>query len=37
MERKLVNPIGVIVDSFGVGVREGLTKAKEDGADGVQI
>lgn len=37
MKRKLVNPIGVIVDSFGVGVREGLRKAKEVGADGVQI
>lgn len=34
---KLVNKIGVIVDSFGVGVREGLKKAKEAGADGVQI
>ncbi|PLT45706.1 hypothetical protein B8V81_4137 [Paenibacillus pasadenensis] len=31
------NPIGVIVDSFQVGVREGLRKAKEVGADGVQI
>jgi L-ribulose-5-phosphate 3-epimerase len=29
--------IGVIVDSFRVGVREGLIKAKEVGADGVQI
>ncbi|WP_373231121.1 sugar phosphate isomerase/epimerase family protein [Cohnella sp.] len=29
--------IGVIVDSFRVGVREGLLKAKEVGADGVQI
>lgn len=34
---KLTNKIGVIVDSFGVGVREGLKKAKEVGADGVQI
>ncbi|MFB9326772.1 sugar phosphate isomerase/epimerase family protein [Paenibacillus aurantiacus] len=34
---KLTNPIGVIVDSFGVGVREGLRKAKDVGADGVQI
>jgi L-ribulose-5-phosphate 3-epimerase len=34
---KLSNKIGVIVDSFGVGVREGLRKAKEVGADGVQI
>ncbi|NMO95425.1 sugar phosphate isomerase/epimerase family protein [Paenibacillus lemnae] len=33
----LNNKIGVIVDSFGVGVREGLIKAKEVGADGVQI
>ena len=31
------NPIGVIVDSFGVGLREGLVKAKDAGADGVQI
>ncbi|MFC5699682.1 sugar phosphate isomerase/epimerase family protein [Cohnella faecalis] len=29
--------IGVIVDSFRVGVREGLTKARNVGADGVQI
>ncbi|RXZ83516.1 sugar phosphate isomerase/epimerase [Paenibacillaceae bacterium] len=34
---KLTNKIGVIVDSFGVGVQEGLKKAKEVGADGVQI
>ncbi|MFM9328106.1 sugar phosphate isomerase/epimerase family protein [Paenibacillus mesotrionivorans] len=34
---RIGNPIGVIVDSFGVGVREGLRKAKEVGADGVQI
>ncbi|TYP75485.1 sugar phosphate isomerase/epimerase family protein [Paenibacillus methanolicus] len=34
---KLTNPIGVIVDSFGIGVREGLLKAKDVGADGVQI
>ncbi|UQZ83434.1 Inosose dehydratase [Paenibacillus konkukensis] len=33
----LTNRIGVIVDSFGIGVREGLKKAKEVGADGVQI
>ncbi|HZG57023.1 sugar phosphate isomerase/epimerase family protein [Paenibacillus sp.] len=33
----LTNKIGVIVDSFGVGVREGLRKAKEVGAEGVQI
>ncbi|MBB6730002.1 sugar phosphate isomerase/epimerase family protein [Cohnella zeiphila] len=34
---KLSNPIGVIVDSFRVGVSEGLRKAREVGADGVQI
>lgn len=34
---KLTNKIGVIVDSFGIGVREGLKKAKEIGAEGVQI
>lgn len=34
---KLTNKIGVIVDSFGVGVREGLKKAREVGAEGVQI
>jgi sugar phosphate isomerase/epimerase len=34
---KLNNRIGVMVDSFRVGVREGLRKAKELGADGVQI
>jgi sugar phosphate isomerase/epimerase len=34
---KLNNKIGVIVDSFGVGVREGLKKAKAVGAEGVQI
>ncbi|MFD1175561.1 sugar phosphate isomerase/epimerase family protein [Paenibacillus puldeungensis] len=34
---KLNNKIGIIVDSFGVGVREGLRKAKACGADGVQI
>jgi sugar phosphate isomerase/epimerase len=33
----LANKIGVIVDSFRAGVREGLRKAKEVGADGVQI
>lgn len=33
----LNNKIGVIVDSFGVGVKEGLRKAKEAGAEGVQI
>jgi L-ribulose-5-phosphate 3-epimerase len=36
-EMKLNNKIGVIVDSFGLGVREGLLKAKDVGADGVQI
>lgn len=34
---KLNNKIGVILDSFGVGVTEGLKKAREIGADGVQI
>lgn len=34
---KLTNKIGVIVDSFGIGVQEGLKKAKEVGAEGVQI
>ncbi|MFD2611769.1 sugar phosphate isomerase/epimerase family protein [Paenibacillus gansuensis] len=34
---KLNNKIGVIVDSFKSGVREGLIKAKQAGADGVQI
>jgi len=34
---KLTNKIGVIVDSFNVGVREGLKKAKAVGAEGVQI
>nr|WP_285860812.1 MULTISPECIES: sugar phosphate isomerase/epimerase family protein [Paenibacillus] len=33
----MTNKIGVIVDSFGIGVREGLKKAKEVGAEGVQI
>lgn len=33
----VTNKIGVIVDSFGVGVKEGLLKAKDVGADGVQI
>lgn len=37
MSVKIGNPIGVIVDSYGVGVREGLKKAKEAGAEGVQI
>ncbi|MFC0333752.1 sugar phosphate isomerase/epimerase family protein [Paenibacillus sepulcri] len=34
---KLTNKIGVIVDSFNLGVRDGLLKAKEVGAEGVQI
>ncbi|AOZ92150.1 sugar phosphate isomerase/epimerase family protein [Paenibacillus crassostreae] len=34
---QLLNKIGVIVDSFGVGVMEGLKKAKDVGAEGVQI
>lgn len=33
----ITNKIGVIVDSFQVGVKEGLRKAKDAGADGVQI
>lgn len=33
----LTNKIGVIVDSFGLGVMEGLQRAKDVGADGVQI
>jgi L-ribulose-5-phosphate 3-epimerase len=33
----LTNPIGIMVDSLRLGVREGLKKAKELGADGVQI
>jgi L-ribulose-5-phosphate 3-epimerase len=36
-DMKLTNKVGVIVDSFGIGVREGLKKAREVGADGVQI
>lgn len=34
---RMKNKVGVIVDSFRVGVREGLIKAKQVGADGVQI
>lgn len=34
---KLNNKIGIIVDSLGLGVTEGLKKAKELGAEGVQI
>jgi sugar phosphate isomerase/epimerase len=37
MNMKLQNKIGVMVDSFGVGVTEGLKRAKAVGADGVQI
>jgi len=33
----VTNKIGVIVDSFRVGVREGLLKAQQVGADGVQM
>ncbi|QHW33450.1 sugar phosphate isomerase/epimerase [Paenibacillus rhizovicinus] len=33
----LSNKIGVMVDSFNLGIREGLIKAKAVGADGVQI
>lgn len=33
----ITNKIGVIVDSFQVGVKEGLLKSKQVGADGVQI
>lgn len=33
----ITNKIGVIVDSFQVGVKQGLLKAKEVGADGVQM
>ncbi|MNI18044.1 L-ribulose-5-phosphate 3-epimerase UlaE [compost metagenome] len=32
-----MNKIGIIVDCFGLGVREGLLKAKEVGAHGVQL
>lgn len=34
---KLDNKIGVIVDSFRLPIREGLLKAKEVGAQGVQM
>lgn len=37
MNVRLTNKIGVIVDSFNLSVREGLLKAKEVGAEGVQI
>ncbi|WP_336775966.1 sugar phosphate isomerase/epimerase family protein [Paenibacillus sp. MMO-58] len=34
---KISNPIGVIVESFGIGLNAGLKKAVEVGAEGVQI
>lgn len=34
---KLVNKTGIMVDSLRLGLREGLKKSKELGADGVQI
>ncbi|MBD0382179.1 sugar phosphate isomerase/epimerase family protein [Paenibacillus sedimenti] len=34
---KIVNPIGIMVDSLRLGLHEGLKKSKELGADGVQI
>lgn len=34
---KLTNPIGIMVDSLRLNLRDGLKKAKELGADGVQI
>lgn len=34
---KLSNKVGIIVDCFGLPIREGLVKAKSLGADGVQI
>lgn len=37
MKLQLTNKIGVIVDSFRLPIREGLLKAKEVGAEGVQI
>lgn len=33
----MMNPIGIMVDSLRLGLRDGLKKAKELGADGVQI
>jgi L-ribulose-5-phosphate 3-epimerase len=33
----IVNPIGIMVDSLRLGLHDGLKKAKELGADGVQI
>lgn len=37
MKPIITNKLGVIVDSFGVGVKEGLIKAQQLKADGVQI
>lgn len=37
LNHRLTNKIGVIVDSFNLGVKEGLKKAQEIGAEGVQI
>lgn len=37
VNQPLSNHIGVMVDSFGLPIREGLLKAKVVGADGVQI
>ncbi|MDF2661318.1 MAG: sugar phosphate isomerase/epimerase [Paenibacillus sp.] len=34
---KMTNKIGVIADGFRVGVRQGIAKAKEAGAEGVQL
>ncbi|MBM7573454.1 sugar phosphate isomerase/epimerase family protein [Aquibacillus albus] len=34
---KISNKIGVIVDSFGLPIKEGLSLAKDIGADGIQI
>lgn len=33
----MTNPIGVMVDSFRVGIAEGIKKTKEIGADGIQV
>lgn len=33
----IINPIGIMVDSLRLGLREGLKKSKDLGADGVQI
>lgn len=37
MKQLMNNKVGVIVDSFGLPIREGLQKAQDVGADGVQI